>query len=561
MIYKLADNVITPLGMTTAENYQAVKHGGTRLRRYDTIGGLTLEPFTAALFTEEQNQELRIAGLTRFESLAVRSIQAALSQTTLRAGDPNVGFILSTTKANIELLPTGTDAGPAAAAQRIAARIGFANPPIVVCNACISGVSAIALAQRLLETGRLKYAVVCGADVQNTFTISGFQSLKAVAAGDCRPFDIERTGLNLGEAAATIILQQEPLAHQWAVMHSATRNDGWHITAPARNGEGLLNALTAIDAASWQNQLAFINAHGTATLFNDQMESVAIERAGLQHVRVNAYKGYFGHTLGAAGILETVLSMAALDDHTILGTRGFQETGVSGSIQLTAENKSTDKQLFVKMISGFGGCNGALLLGKDVEHEPMHTTSAKMEIRHRVVVTPRTVSVDGAAIKTQSTGKEMLTELYKQYMDDYPKFYKMDAMCRLGLVTAELLSKAENHATDRTAERSIILFNHSSSEATDRQYQQLIVRQEDFFPSPSVFIYTLPNMVAGEIAIRHQYKGETSFYILPEHDETLMAEVMEATSADAATTDILGGWIDYEDENHFEADFFIATRR
>ena len=136
----------------------------------------------------------------------------------------------------------------------------------------------------------------------------------------------------------------------------AIRNDATHISNPAKNGEGSYLALKAVVSDGDQKSLAFINAHGTATIFNDQMESVAIERAGLMDIPVNAYKGYYGHTMGAAGVLETILSMSALD------AQGYEELGVSGHISLSASHQSTSKSAFVKMLSGFGGCNAALLL-------------------------------------------------------------------------------------------------------------------------------------------------------------------------------------------------------
>ena len=94
------------------------------------------------------------------------------------------------------------------------------------------------------------------------------------------------------------------------------------------------------------------------------MESIAIERAGLSNVPVNGLKGYYGHTMGAAGILETILSMQAVDDNNILATRGFETIGVTHPLVLSNENKPTDKRAFIKLLSGFGGCNAALLMAK-----------------------------------------------------------------------------------------------------------------------------------------------------------------------------------------------------
>ena len=566
MIYCLADNVVSPLGMTTAENYLAVKNGRTALCRYEHHWSLP-EAFTASLFSDEQNQLLAIDGLTRFESLAVRSAQDAIGRSGIDVASQRVVFILSSTKGNIELLshhpssisPQPSALGMGTAARRIARHLGFTTEPIVVCNACISGVSAIMLAQRLLEADVYDYAVVCGADVQNKFTVSGFQSLKAISEEACRPFDMERLGLNLGEAAATMVFshsQPSTVSPCWAVCRSSVYNDAYHISAPSKDGEGARLALAQVLEGTEISEVGFVNAHGTATMYNDQMESKAIERAGLNSVPVNALKGYFGHTLGAAGVLETVISMAAADDHTILATKGFEELGVSGKIQVTSTSLNTDKHCFVKMISGFGGCNGALLLKRDTASTPSrrHLNSDEAVPQQRRV---------GTSIKV--TPETPLTLLYKEHIGDYPKYYKMDGLSRLGFVASELLLRGDGSPDpssqgdcnqENRPRTAVILFNRSSSIDADRKYQASIA-DDDFFPSPSVFVYTLPNIVTGEIAIRHQWREETSFYILPERNDALMQQIAQASLAANGAEQVLTGWIDYEDENNYECELTI----
>lgn len=552
MAYILATNITSPLGATTDENYRAVKDGRSALRRYEGLWGLP-EPFTASLFTEEQQQTMAIDGLTRFESLAVNSIRETLQQLpSIDFTAKNVIFILSTTKANLEPLSQS--------AQRIATHIGFTREPVTVCNACISGVAAIILAQRLLDIRQYDYAVVCGADVQNRFTISGFQSLKAVSENDCRPFDIERMGLNLGEAAATMVLSSQAEG-TYCIENGAIRNDAYHISSPSRNGEGAWLALSSI-LPSLQDDLAFINAHGTATMFNDQMESVAIERAGLNSIPVNGLKGYYGHTLGAAGVLETIVSLAALRDHTILATRGFEERGVSGKINVTAINSTTDKTAFIKMISGFGGGNAAITLCRE---SCLSNISAKKDLQspvHRVVLTPTTATIDGKPVPCAPS----LTSLYKHFVDDYPKYYKMDGLSRLGFIASELLLQAEKvgaapvSAQTNDSSRAIVLFNSSSSVAADKKFIETIA-DDNFFPSPSVFVYTLPNIVTGEIAMRNGYHGETSFYVLPQRNEELMRQIILATLQDSAVTSMITGWVDYYDENNYEADLMLMSSK
>ena len=151
-----------------------------------------------------------------------------------------------------------------------------------------------------------------------------------------------------------------------------------------------------------------------------------------------------------------------------------------------------------------------------------------------------------------------MTETYKQQIGDYPKFYKMDLLSRLAFVAAELAPlPLEEEGLERG---SIILFNHSSSIVSDRQFLTTIDGAEGSFPSPSVFVYTLPNITAGEIAIRHHICGETSFYILPEKDETLMQKILEATLSASGATSAISGWVDAESETSYECELSIYKR-
>ena len=581
MIYSVADNIVSPLGFGTEQNYLAVKAGLSALRRYEQHWGLP-DAFTASLFTDEQNTAMHLAGFTRFEALVMRCVQPLLTATAIDVASDRVVFILATTKANIEQLQRGDESAadiiPGVAAQKIARSMGFTTMPIVVCNACISGVAAIVLAQQLLEAGCYDHAVVCGADVQDKFTVSGFQSLKAVAEDACRPFDIERLGLNLGEGAAAMVLQRESTAADKEALCSidagAVRNDAFHLSSPSKTGEGAHLALQAICATEQAEELAFINAHGTATMFNDQMESIAIERAGLQAVPVNALKGTFGHTMGAAGILETVISIAALRNHTILASRGFEELGVSGHIRLSNRHETTDKRRFVKMISGFGGGNAAISVSlpstlnhkpSTLNHKPSALNPQPSTLRHHIKVTERDIYLDGQTLPLQSRGRELLVEAYKAFVGDYPKFYKMDGLSRLGFVAAELLLQAERgtrlaETPEARSDRAIILFNNTSSIVADRHYWATVRDLEASFPSPAHFVYTLPNIVAGELAIRHQYRGETSFYILPERRDDIMKQVVNAALADATLSSAVTGWIDYPCDEQFEADLCLIYK-
>ncbi len=576
MVSVLADNIISPLGETSEENYLAVKGGKSAIRTYAPMTLGIPNGFVASLLSSD------------FEDLAFRSAQSAIDASGINVSGTRTVFILSSTKGAIEKLGQTDDDKLYLGniAQRIATRLGIQLSPIVVCNACISGLAAMILASRLLVSKKYDYAVVCGADCPGRFIISGFQSLNAMSAFSCQPFDIERQGLNLGEAAATVVLGREITTKSvnngcrrqvWQIGHGYIKNDAYHISAPSKTAEGLYEALQETMNGIDKRNIAFINAHGTATLFNDQMEAIAIHRAELQDIPVNALKGYIGHTLGAAGIMETILCMKAVDDHTVLGTRGYEEVGVSGRIQLSSKHHSTIKTSFIKQLSGFGGCN-ATLYAQYVGVKPQEFSDSKtngggsanisysVKKKHRVHITPQGVWLDNKEfiIDKEITQNGLLTALYKQIIGNYPKYYKMDGLCRLGFVASELLLKAErdegSFTEDTNKTRAIVFFNRSSSIASDKKYLASIVEKDNYFPSPSVFVYTLPNIVTGEIAIRNGYHGETSFYILPHKNELLMQDIIETTFMDEQTTSVLTGWLDYEDSEHFEADLYIAYK-
>lgn len=594
MAYIIADNIISPLGETSEENYLSVKSGRSGIRAYEPGTCNIPEGFYASLLFED------------FETLALRSAQKAIAnaQKNIENAQKDIGnkqkaignaqlelkgkrtaFILSSTKGNIE-----ENISLADSAQRIASQLGIDSKPIVVCNACISGLSALILGNRLIDSGLYDAAIVCGCDTPRQFILSGFQSLKALSPEPCRPFDMERMGLNLGEAAATLILSKNPIqGNFWRMGDGFIRNDAFHISTPSKTADGLYLSLqrtlesftkeisSTCKQIDLKEHLAFINAHGTATLFNDQMESVAIGRAGLSELPANAYKSFWGHTMGAAGILETIISMKAIDDDTILGTRGFSELGVSGKMNICAENRPADKKGFIKMLSGFGGCNATIWAAKSPKSEMIALSQKEQQkceftTTHAIRITPEEVVLDHQKLwegnqnanekleEQEGAGHHsLLTSLYKQMIDNYPKFYKMDGLSRLGFVASEILLNAEKGETDK--ERAIIFFNHSSSIASDRNYKESINDKDNYFPSPSIFVYTLPNIVTGEIAIRNHFHGETSFFILPDKDERMMEEILQASCRDAQNKSFLTGWIDYEDERHFEADLKIKKMR
>jgi 3-oxoacyl-[acyl-carrier-protein] synthase I len=377
-VYVVADNILSPLGRTTEENFSNVARGLSGIQLHENRK-LSANPFYAAMLPEGQLEKYwsdeSLETYTRFEQLLVLSVQNALDRTAIDINDGRTAFIVSTTKGNIELLEQHPDNAPVSemelfcTAKKVAGYFNYKEDPIVISNACISGLLAILTARRLILSGRYDNAVVTGADVMTQFVLSGFQSFQAVSSEPCRPFDAERKGVTLGEGAATVVLtNKEAFIPSNAIRTGAgaVSNDANHISGPSRTGMELHNAIQYAIKGSGLTQadIGFVSAHGTATLYNDEMESKALQLAGLLEVPVNSYKGYYGHTLGAAGLIEAIIGMHALQQNLVIPTLGFENLGVSQPVKVNREVEQKEMQHFLKTVSGFGGCNAAMIFSK-----------------------------------------------------------------------------------------------------------------------------------------------------------------------------------------------------
>jgi len=370
-VYIVSDNILSPIGGSSVENFGQLIKNVSGVKQH-APGDKSDVPFYASLFDEAQFESNNY--YTKFEQLLIASVTDALNNTEIDCTDEKTILIISTTKGNISLLET--DAGNPGLNSRIALNtsaklvgesLGFVNRPLVVSHACISGLVALITGLRLLQTGQYENAAIVGADVISRFILSGFQSFQAVSAGPCKPFDAERDGINLGEGAGTIILSSNPkYSGNIRLAGGAVSNDANHISGPSKTGEELFYAIDAALSQAGLNKqdIDFISAHGTATVYNDEMEAKAINLARLQHIPVNSLKGFYGHTLGASGIIEAVIAIQSLKQNTIIPTRGFKTTGVTQPLNVSSQVQRVPLTNCLKTASGFGGCNAAIVLTK-----------------------------------------------------------------------------------------------------------------------------------------------------------------------------------------------------
>jgi len=370
-VYTEANNIISPLGFNTVENFQNVLKGKSGVQIIKNSGLSSEQISVSYINTNIDNAFSEIGDIekyTRFEKLAILSINDVLQKTNLNIDKSKTLLILSTTKGNINLLDENLKHSFSkerlklhTTAKIISDFFDFKDNPIVVSNACISGLAAVVLAQHLIKQGLYDNIIINGTDILSKFVVSGFQSFMSLSDKRCKPFDAERNGLNLGEASASIILTKEK--QEIEVSEGSTSNDANHISGPSRTGEGLLLAIK--NTIKDKKDIDFISAHGTATPYNDNMEAVAISRAGLANVPTNSLKAYFGHTLGAAGVLEIIISLEALKNNVLINTLTCDNLGVTEEINIIKETKEQKINNVLKLASGFGGGNAAVLFLKN----------------------------------------------------------------------------------------------------------------------------------------------------------------------------------------------------
>jgi 3-oxoacyl-[acyl-carrier-protein] synthase I len=386
-VYVAGDNIITSLGFTTSENLHKLKENtiGLRVIVKDELSpvSLPLSMIDDAIldsgfekFLRERKPDIWPGGFTRLEKMFILSLGDPVKDSGIDPLEDKTLLILSTTKGNIDLLEDSKKdkfgfgrALLPEMAEVIRKTFGFRHKPLIVSNACISGVLALGIGYRYIRSGMINHAVVCGGDILSQFVISGFQSFQSLSPEPCRPYDTLRNGLSLGEACGTVVLTSEPVGHfgqQVIIEGTATSNDANHISGPSRTGEELALAVAKSmkEAHLEPKDIGYISAHGTATPFNDEMESKAFTIAGLQDVPLNSYKGYWGHTLGAAGLIESVAAIHSMKEKILIRTAGFMEHGVPEKIHIIDQNIQKDFYHLVKTASGFGGCNASIIFGK-----------------------------------------------------------------------------------------------------------------------------------------------------------------------------------------------------
>lgn len=373
-VFISATNIISPLGFNSEANISQIEQensGITQHKKFSTV------PYYASIINDnELNSAFNKIGngnlYTKLEKMMILSLNDTISNANFKITN-KTALLIATTKGNIDILSksnsdfTSERAYLPVLGEKVKDFFGFKNAPIIISNACVSGILSVAVAKRFIQNDYYDNAFVVAGDIVSEFTLSGFQSFQAISNKPCKPFSKYRNGITIGEAAASIaISSQKSKKENIQIIGDGSCNDANHISGPSRNGEGLFKSIqSAIKEANINpKNIDYISAHGTATLFNDEMEAIAFNRALLENTPLNSLKGYYGHTLGASGLLEAIIGIYSLKNNTLYTSLGMDELGVSASLNIIQKKEKKEINTFLKTASGFGGCNTAVLFKK-----------------------------------------------------------------------------------------------------------------------------------------------------------------------------------------------------
>lgn len=523
--YWVDDCIISSLGFSTKENINNITNYVTNASNlYNGEIGCLINKTNL----EEEFGMLGISGYSLCAQiciLALKKINAVFNSSSL--------LVISTTKGNIANLNEGVDkAFLPNLALSLKDHFSMPNCPVIISNACISGISALIYASRSIKNGDFKDVYVVGIDMLSPFIVEGFKSFKSLSKSICRPYDINRDGLTLGEGCAAVHLSSQ-IVSDFSIYNGGITNDANHISGPSRSGDGLHFAIEQAIGSLPKDELMFINMHGTATVYNDEMESKALNLSNLLEYPVNSLKGFFGHTLGASGVIECIVSKYCLENNIIFGTKGFNSIGTPYNINVSSSHREGYGNWCLKTASGFGGCNAAISITKGVFSYGNGVECIKVKEGGSICLSNGNVPF-----------ADFIRNEYKALGVQDLKFSKMDNLCKLAYVGVYKL--LANHKLGYDPQRIALVFsNKSASLDSDIKHNNNINKKDPACISPAVFVYTLPNITMGEVAIKHKFMGENTFFVFNDKNLNFVGNYADYLIQSNIADCVIYGWCDY----------------
>jgi 3-oxoacyl-[acyl-carrier-protein] synthase-1 len=406
MMYKIGDGILSPLGATTEDNYQAVRLGKTGIRLFPAgFRGLS-KPVLASLIDPIDLETLAApyCGATTHQATRYRQAMAAVLESAVTHTVPEfyktelveshkVAVVFCTTKGDVDSFRELSDQVvkpnlfPWHVAQRLMDELGINGKPFVVMNSTLSGMQAMMTANRLLTKGSpYDFVIVIGVELISPFTMFLLEQAELVGDTLVTPFDTTSDRTNPGESAACAIFVREerflkdkphlkmPVSIKFKAGAFTTEPCGLLNEFQYKNdndckevveGAAMQRAIRKVLSHESTRNLSFINMHGVGKRVFDNMTSVAIDKAGLRRVPVNCFEANFGHSSGSTSLLDSILAAKSLERKEILPTLGYDAHKVDGRIQVVSSVKPSAKSSFMAVSSGFGGVNAAVLFSRE----------------------------------------------------------------------------------------------------------------------------------------------------------------------------------------------------
>jgi 3-oxoacyl-(acyl-carrier-protein) synthase len=430
-----------------------------------------------------------------------------------------------------------------------------------ISTACSSSLNSIMFGSRLIKNGKTKSAIVGGTDALSKFTLNGFNTLMILDKDRCRPFDESRRGLNLGEGAAYLVLEEEESAKAAGkkiyaeVRGYANANDAHHQTASSENGEGpflaMKNALKEAELEA--SQINYINAHGTGTENNDLTESIAIKRLfGENHPPFSSTKAFTGHTLGAAGVIESVFSILALNNKVAFPSMNFISQGEGIEVKPITELINLENANHVITNSfGFGGNDSSVIFSAENNSEKSSKikNSKSIFINGMGCVSPQnTLGNTGLYSEIIETESKYLTIQKPNYRDFInPKLLRrMSKIVKMGIVASK--TALENSQLEKPD--AIITSTGMGCQVDTEKFLNSMIENNEGLLTPTSFIQSTHNTVGGAIALGQQNHNYNLTYVHRTFSfETALLDSLLLINESKAKNILLGGFDEITEES------------
>lgn len=451
-------------------------------------------------------------------------------------------------------------------AYAIAKKIGAGGECSTYSTACSSSSLAIAAACNAISQGDCEVAFVCGADALSRITVNGFGSLLLLSNGKSAPFDKNRDGINLGECGAVAILASENFAKKIGakilgyVSGWGCSADAYHATAPSPDGDGMaraiLEALKKADISS--DEISYYNAHGTGTRGNDSSEAVAIKKVFSKGIYFSSLKGKFGHTLGASGLLNFIISLEALNKNIIPPNSGFENFDEEIGLEPTREAFPKDINHIASCSFGFGGNNACVVISKSSKKR----TEKKSEIvaglgrseKRRVFIYKSGVASSlgvglenflnvGERVEKQGVCEE--SELLKNISP--LKKRKWAKLQKMGLQAS--IEALENLTLLEDGMRVAVCMGTGLGMAEEtRKFVENLIKKREAEPMPTAFTNSVHNAASSLISVHFGFKALNSAVSAKEISfESALKQALGEINSEACSAALVGSADEYSE--------------